>query len=92
MTAKVLMYSTAVCPYCQRAEMLLKSRGVEEIEKVRIDTDPERREEMVTKTGRRTVPQIFIGERHIGGFDDLAALDRAGGLAPLLDSLPKDNP
>ncbi len=92
MTARVLMYSTAVCPYCQRAEMLLKSRGVAQIEKVRIDTDSERREEMITKTGRRTVPQIFIGERHIGGFDELAALDRAGGLAPLLESLPKDNP
>jgi glutaredoxin 3 len=91
MTAKVLMYSTAVCPYCERAEMLLKSRGVEKIEKVRIDTDPEHREEMIAKTGRRTVPQIYIGERHIGGFDELAALDRAGGLAPLLASIPEDN-
>ena len=84
MSAKVVMYSTAVCPYCQRAEMLLKSRGVSEIEKVRIDLDPQRKDEMVEKTGRRTVPQIFIGERHVGGFDDLSALDRAGGLAPLL--------
>jgi glutaredoxin 3 len=78
------MYSTAVCPWCERAEMLLKTRGVASIEKVRIDLDPARRDEMVEKTGRRTVPQIFIGDRHIGGFDDLAALDRAGGLAPLL--------
>lgn len=84
MTARVLMYSTAVCPYCQRAEMLLKQRGVAEIEKVRIDLEPERRNEMIAKTGRRTVPQIYIGERHVGGFDDLAALDRAGGLMPLL--------
>lgn len=91
MTATVLMYSTAVCPYCQRAEMLLESRGVNRIEKVRIDTDPERRDEMIAKTGRRTVPQIFIGERHVGGFDELAALDRAGELVPLLESLPKDH-
>jgi glutaredoxin 3 len=78
------MYTTAVCPYCQRAELLLKSRGVENIEKVRIDLDPVRRDEMIEKTGRRTVPQIFIGDRHVGGFDDLAALDREGGLVPLL--------
>jgi glutaredoxin 3 len=84
MSATVVMYSTAVCPWCERAEMLLKTRGVASIEKVRIDLDPARRDEMVEKTGRRTVPQIFIGDRHIGGFDDLAALDRAGGLAPLL--------
>lgn len=82
--AKVVMYSTAVCPYCQRAEMLLKQRGVTEIEKVRIDLDPAQRDAMMQKTGRRTVPQIFIGERHVGGFDDLAALDRQGALAPLL--------
>jgi glutaredoxin 3 len=82
---KVVMYSTAVCPYCQRAEMLLKQRGVTEIEKVRIDLDPVQRDLMIEKTGRRTVPQIFIGERHVGGFDDLAALDRDGGLAPLLN-------
>lgn len=81
---KVIMYSTAVCPYCQRAEMLLKQRGVGEIEKIRIDTDPAQRDAMIAKTGRRTVPQIFIGDRHIGGFDDLAALDRDGGLLPLL--------
>lgn len=82
--AKVIMYSTAVCPYCQRAEMLLKQRGVKEIEKIRIDLDPAQRDQMIEKTGRRTVPQIFIGDRHVGGFDDLAALDRDGGLAPLL--------
>jgi len=78
------MYSTAVCPYCQRAEMLLKQRGVVEIEKIRIDLDPAQRDQMIAKTSRKTVPQIFIGDRHVGGFDDLAALDREGGLAPLL--------
>jgi glutaredoxin 3 len=80
----VLMYSTAVCPYCTRAEQLLKERGVTSIEKIRIDTDPVKREEMMTRTGRRTVPQIYIGTTHVGGFDDLAALDKAGGLLPLL--------
>ncbi len=84
MTASVKMYSTAVCPYCLRAEALLKQRGVTEIEKIRIDLDPEQRDHMIEITGRRTVPQIFIGETHVGGFDDLAALDRAGGLTPLL--------
>ena len=84
MSNKVVMYTTAVCPYCQRAEMLLKQRGVEQIEKIRIDLDPARRDEMIEKTGRRTVPQIYIGERHVGGFDDLSALDREGGLVPLL--------
>ena len=84
MNTKVVMYSTAVCPYCQRAEMLLESRGVKDIEKIRVDLDPSRRDEMIEKTGRRTVPQIFIGERHVGGFDDLSALDRAGELMPLL--------
>jgi glutaredoxin 3 len=78
------MYSTASCPYCQRAEMLLKSKGVAEIEKIRIDLDPAQRDEMMQKTGRRTVPQIYIDEVHVGGFDDLAALDRAGKLDPLL--------
>jgi len=82
--AKVVMYSTAVCPFCQRAEMLLKQRGVTEIEKIRIDLDPAARDLMMEKTGRRTVPQIFIDQTHVGGFDDLAALDRSGGLAPLL--------
>ena len=78
------MYSTAVCPFCQRTEMLLKSKGITEIEKIRIDLDPARRDEMMAKTGRRTVPQIYIGDVHVGGFDDLAALDRAGKLDPLL--------
>jgi glutaredoxin 3 len=81
---KVIMYSTQVCPYCQMAERLLKSRGVEHVEKVLIDKDPTRRDEMMTRTGRRTVPQVFIGETHVGGYDDLSALDRAGGLSPLL--------
>lgn len=84
MSARVVMYSTAVCPYCVRAEQLLKARGVENIEKLRIDQDPEHRDAMIARTGRRTVPQIFIGERHVGGYDDLAALDREGGLVPLL--------
>jgi len=82
--AVVRMYSTAVCPYCNMAERLLTSKGVTSIEKVRVDTDPALREEMMQRTGRRTVPQIFIGDRHIGGFDDLSALDKAGGLDPLL--------
>ncbi|HQW38242.1 MAG TPA: glutaredoxin 3 [Usitatibacteraceae bacterium] len=82
--AKVTMYTTGVCPYCQMAERLLKSKGVAEIDKIRVDTDPARREEMMSRTGRRTVPQIYIGERHVGGFDDLAELDREGGLDPLL--------
>jgi len=81
---KIRMYSTAVCPFCQRAEMLLKSKGVAEIEKIRIDLDPAKRDEMMEKTGRRTVPQVYIGGVHVGGFDDLAALDRAGKLDPLL--------
>jgi glutaredoxin 3 len=84
MTAKVLMYSTAVCPYCVRAESFLRAKGAAEIEKIRVDLDPARRMEMMQKTGRRTVPQIYIGERHVGGYEDLIALDRAGGLAPLL--------
>lgn len=82
--AKVRMYSTAVCPYCQMAEKLLTAKGVKDIEKIRIDTDPAQRAEMMEKTGRRTVPQIYIGDTHVGGYDDLAALDRAGGLEPLL--------
>ncbi|MFZ6845714.1 glutaredoxin 3 [Undibacterium sp. RuTC16W] len=85
MTAHVLMYSTAVCPYCTMAERLLKSKGVEEIEKVRVDLDPVIRDNMMQKTGRRTVPQIYIGETHVGGFDDLSALDRAGKLDALLN-------
>jgi len=82
--AKVMMYATGVCPYCQMAERLLRSKGVEHIEKVRVDLDPARREEMMERTGRRTVPQIYVGERHIGGYDELAALDHAGALDPLL--------
>jgi glutaredoxin 3 len=78
------MYSTGVCPFCVMAERLLKSKGVAQIEKIRVDLQPERRDEMVERTGRRTVPQIYVGERHVGGYDDLAALDRAGGLDPLL--------
>jgi glutaredoxin 3 len=78
------MYSTGFCPYCQRAEALLKARGVAEIEKVRVDLEPARLDEMVNRTGRRTVPQIFVGETHVGGFDDLSALDREGRLVPLL--------
>lgn len=78
------MYTTGVCPYCQMAERLLRAKGVAEIDKIRVDTDPARREEMMSRTGRRTVPQIYIGERHVGGFDDLAELDREGGLDPLL--------
>jgi len=84
MSGKVLMYSTAVCPYCVRAEQLLNRKGVADIEKVRVDLNPERREEMMQKTGQRTVPQIFIGDFHVGGCDDLYALDRAGKLEPLL--------
>ena len=82
--AKIVMYSTGVCPYCQMAERLLRAKGVAEIEKVRVDLEPERRVEMMERTGRRTVPQIYIGATHVGGYDDLAALDRAGGLDPLL--------
>lgn len=80
----VKMYCTAVCPYCVMAEKLLNKKGVTEIEKVRVDLDPKQREEMMQITGRRTVPQVFIGDRHIGGFDDLSALDAGGGLDPLL--------
>ncbi len=82
--ARVLMYATGFCPFCVMAERLLRAKGVADIEKVRVDLDPARREEMMTRTGRRTVPQIYIGERHIGGFDDLSALDHEGGLDPLL--------
>nr|MBL8410786.1 glutaredoxin 3 [Dechloromonas sp.] len=85
MSAAVLMYTTAVCPYCVRAKQLLKARGVETIEEVRVDLDPDRRDEMMQKTQRRTVPQIYIGETHVGGCDDLYALDAAGKLLPLLE-------
>lgn len=83
--AKVVMYSTAVCPFCQRAEALLRARGVQQIEKIRVDLDPGRRAEMMSRTGRRTVPQIYIGDTHVGGCDDLYELDRAGKLMPLLN-------
>jgi len=86
MVARVLMYSTAVCPYCDMAERLLKAKGIDEIEKIRIDLDPEQRALMMEKTGRRTVPQIYIGDTHVGGFDDLSALDREGKLDPLLQA------
>jgi glutaredoxin 3 len=78
------MYSTAICPFCVMAERLLRARGVAEIEKIRVDADPDKRREMTEKTRRRTVPQIFIGSTHVGGFDELSALDRAGKLAELL--------
>ena len=80
----IKMYCTAVCPYCQMAERLLSKKGVTAIEKIRVDLEPSQREHMMQITGRRTVPQIFIGERHVGGFDDLSALDAAGELEPLL--------
>lgn len=86
MSVPVLMYTTAVCPFCIRAKQLLKARGVETIEEIRIDLDPDRRDEMMQKTQRRTVPQIYIGDTHVGGCDDLYALDAAGELRPLLDS------
>lgn len=82
--AHIVMYTTAVCPYCIRAERLLLNKGVTEINKIRVDLQPELRQEMMKKTGRRTVPQIYINELHIGGFDDLRALDLDGGLDPLL--------
>jgi glutaredoxin 3 len=82
--AKITLYSTQVCPYCVMAERLLTSKGVAITEKILVDKDPTLRDEMIAKTGRRTVPQIFINETHVGGFDDLSALDRAGKLDPLL--------
>ena len=81
----VKMYTTQVCPYCQRAKMLLKQRGVEAIEEIRIDVDSAQRDHMMAITGQRTVPQIFIGETHVGGCDDLIALDQRGDLLPLLN-------
>ena len=80
----VLMYSTRVCPYCVMAEKLLRKKGVAQLEKILIDVDPAQRETMMARTGRRTVPQIYIGDHHVGGYDDLAALDRAGKLDALL--------
>ena len=80
----IVMYATGYCPYCVHAERLLRQKGVSTIDKIRIDEHPERRAEMMARTGRRTVPQIYIGEHHVGGYDDLVALDRAGKLDPLL--------
>jgi glutaredoxin 3 len=82
----VKMYTTAVCPYCVRAKQILKSKGVEQIEEIRIDNDPQARMTMMEITGRRTVPQIFIGNTHVGGHDDLVALDGKGGLIPMLQA------
>lgn len=82
----VKMYTTQVCPFCQRAKALLKQRGVEQIDEIRVDLDPSQRQTMMQLTGRRTVPQIFIGETHVGGCDDLFDLDQRGGLLPLLGS------
>lgn len=83
---KITMYLTGSCPFCHMAERLLQSKGITAIDKIRIDLDPAEREAMMAKTGRRTVPQIFIGEHHVGGFDDLSALDKAGKLLPLLST------
>jgi glutaredoxin 3 len=87
----VKMYTTAVCPYCIRAKQILKARGVDSIEEIRIDMQPQERMRMMEMTGRRTVPQIFIGETHVGGCDDLMALDRRGGLVPLLEGTAGGN-
>ena len=84
MTAKVVMYSKTTCPYCHRAERLLNERGVDDIEIIQIDIERSRRDEMIQRARRSTVPQIFIDGKHVGGCDDLVALDRAGGLVPLL--------
>lgn len=84
MMAKVSMYSTAVCPFCQMAERLLRAKGVIEIDKVRVDLELDKRIEMMEKTGRRTVPQIYIGDTYVGGYEDLAALDHAGKLDEML--------
>ena len=88
MAQKITMYSSGVCPFCQMAERLLRSKGIAAIDKIRVDLEPERRVEMMERTGRRTVPQIYIGETHVGGFEELAALDRAGRLDGLLRGEP----
>lgn len=82
----VTMYTTAVCPYCVQAKRILKSKGVEDISEIRVDSDPQLRQAMMERTGRRTVPQIYIGDTHVGGCDDLMALDARGGLVSLLQS------
>ena len=87
MTARVLMYSTGVCPYCIMAERLLTAKGVTLIDKIRVDLEPQQRVDMMQKTGRRTVPQIYIGDTYVGGFDDLNALERGGGLDALLQGV-----
>ena len=84
--SKVTMYTTAVCPYCVRAKQLLQARGVDQIDEIRVDADPQARVAMMERTGRRTVPQIYIGATHVGGCDDLMALDARGGLMPLLQA------
>lgn len=84
MEQKITMYTTGICPYCIMAERYLKGKGVNGLHKIRVDLDPSQRDAMISRTGRRTVPQIFINETHVGGYDDLVALDRAGGLDPLL--------
>ncbi|QOJ24303.1 MAG: glutaredoxin 3 [Gammaproteobacteria bacterium] len=81
---RVIMYTTGFCPYCRMAENLLRAKGVQEIEKIRVDLEPQQRIEMMGRTGRRTVPQIYIGDKHVGGYDDLAQLDREGELTVLL--------
>lgn len=86
-SARVTMYTASYCGYCVRAERLLAARGVDDIVKIHVDEEPAERMAMMKRTGRRTVPQIYIGERHVGGYDELAALDRAGELAPLLSGL-----
>ena len=88
MPLKITMYSSGVCPFCQMAERLLRSKGIAAIDKIRVDLEPERRVEMMEKTGRRSVPQIYIGETHVGGFEELVALDRAGRLDGLLRGEP----
>ena len=88
MAPSIRMYATGYCPYCVRAEQLLRRKGIQNIEKIMIDADPQRRDEMMRLTGRRTVPQIFIGEQHVGGCDDLYDLDRRGQLDPLLQGTP----
>ncbi|HEY2864925.1 MAG TPA: glutaredoxin 3 [Casimicrobiaceae bacterium] len=87
--ATVVMYSTANCGFCVLAERLLRARGVADVGKIRVDLEPSRRREMIERTGRRTVPQIYIGEQHVGGYDDLVVLDRAGDLLPLLGDVPQ---
>ncbi len=83
---KVTIYTTAWCPYCIRAKQLLAERGVQQLNEIRVDQEPEQRQVMVERTGRRTVPQIYIGDTHVGGCDDLVELDQRGGLLPLLDA------